>query len=96
MGCRLKEEIDLNKEAKAIIVIISALSLIIITAYFFCTGAKKENEIMSYSIIVINGEEFSTSDIKNVSYSSGYSRQVKIEFKDGMVAYTDCYILKDN
>ena len=96
MECYLKEEIDLNKEAKIIIVIISILCLILILACFFCTEAKKENEIMSYNTIVIGGEKFSTSDIKNVSYSGGYSRQVKIEFKNGMVAYTDCYILKDN
>lgn len=86
----------MNKEASIIIVIVSVLLLAIITGVLFYTEAKKENEIMSYNTIVIGGEEFSTSDIKNISYSSGYSRQVKIEFKDGMVAYTDCYILKDN
>lgn len=76
--------------------IVSTLLLMIIAGGLFYTETKNENEIMSYNTIVISGQDFSTSNIKNVSYSSGYSRQIKIEFKDGTIAYTDCYILKDN
>lgn len=89
----------MTKDAK-IVIIVSILSLIIIIGSFlyinFYTHTKKEDEIMLYNTIVISGQEFSTSDIKNVKYSNGYSRQVKIEFKNGSIAYTDCYILKDN
>lgn len=85
----------MTKDAK-IVIIVAILSLIIIIGCFFCFNSKKENEIMLYNTIVINGQEFSTSDIKNVNYSNDYSRQVKIEFKDGTIAYADCYILKNN
>jgi len=84
------------KDVKMIIVIVSALLLAIITGVLFYTEAKKENEIMSYNTIVIGGQDFPTSGIKDINYSSGYSNQVKIEFKDGSIVYTDCYILKDN
>ena len=87
----------MTKDAK-IVIIVSILSLIIIIGSFFYidfyTHAKKEDEIMLYNTIVISGQEFFTSDIKKVKYSNGYSRQVKIELKDGTIAYADCYILK--
>lgn len=89
----------MTKDAK-IVIIVSILSLITIIGSFLYidsyTHAKKEDEITLYNTIVISGQEFSTSDIKNVKYSNGYSRQVKIEFKDGTIAYADCYILKNN
>ena len=89
----------MTKDAK-IVIIVFILSLIIIVGGFLCFESyihtKKEDEIMLYNTIVISGQEFSTSDIKNVKYSNGYSTQVKIEFKDGTIAYADCYILKDN
>lgn len=85
----------MDKEAK-IVIIVFVLSLIFIIGCFFYTQTKKENEIMLYNTIIIGGQEFSTSEVKNISYASSYSRQVKIEFKDGAIAYTDCYILKDN
>ena len=89
----------MTKDAKIVIIVIVLSLILIIGGYFYLdlyTHTKKEDEIALYNTIVISGQEFSTSDIKNVKYSNGYSRQVKIEFKDGTIAYTDCYILKDN
>jgi uncharacterized protein YxeA len=79
---------------KEVIVTIIIL-LLIIFALFSCSSSLKEQEIKQFNTIVIDGTEYSTTDIKSVFLSNRESNTLKITFNDGTTVYTTDYILKN-
>ena len=79
---------------KELIVTIIILILILF-ALFSCSNSLKEQEIKKFNTIVIDGIEYSTTDIEAVLISNHESNTLKITFNDGTTVYTTDYILKN-
>jgi len=89
----------INKSgATEIGIFITAVVLIIVCVFFtMCaTSMMKYNEIKEYDYIVVNGEEYSTKDIVNVSKDLINDESTYIiTMKDGSKIYVKNYTLKN-
>lgn len=89
----------INKSgATEIGILITAVVLIIVCIFFtMCTTSMlKYNEIKDYDYIVVNGEEYSTKDIVDVSKDLINDESTYIiTMKDGSKIYVKNYTLKN-
>lgn len=89
----------INKSGATEIGILITASILIIVCVFFtmCTTSMlKYNEIKDYDYIVVNGEEYSTKDIVDVSKDLINDESTYIiTMKDGSKIYVKNYTLKN-
>lgn len=89
----------INKSGVTEIGILITTSILIIVCVFFtmcATSMMKYNEIKDYDYIVVNGEEYSTKDIVNVSKDLINDESTYIiTMKDGSKIYVKNYTLKN-
>ena len=89
----------INKNGATGIGILIAAIIVVIMGLIFTTCATsmmKYNEIKDYDYIVVNGEEYSTKDIVNVSKDLVNDESTYIiTMKDGSKIYVKNYTLKN-
>lgn len=89
----------INKNGATEIGILITTSILIIVCIFFTmctTSMMKYNEIKEYDYIVVNGEEYSTKDIVDVSKDLINDESTYIiTMKDGSKIYVKNYTLKN-
>lgn len=87
----------MNNGIKELIVMIIILAMIIVGVICLFLFAEKnkstklENEAKEYEYIVVNGESYSTKELKDIDCDYGYYTNYKFTFKDGTIAVSDSY-----
>lgn len=77
-----------------LIFIVILIGIILIVGVLIIDSSTKGNNIKDFKIIVVNGEEYDTHNIKEVE-SGGYAGAVVITLKDGTEIHTTSYTLKN-
>lgn len=91
----------MNKGIKELIVIVVLLAMMIVGVICLFLFAEKnhstklENEAKEYEYIVVNGETYLTKELKDIDCDYGYYTNYKFTFKDGTIAVSDSYTLKN-
>lgn len=91
--------IKTNKNGIAEVGIVFMAIIVIMICVFFtmcATSMVKYNEIKDYDYIVIDGEEYSTKDIENITKDLiNDSTTYIITMKDGSKIYVKNYVLRN-
>lgn len=91
----------MNNGIKELIVMIITLAMIIVGVICLFLFAEKnkstklENEAKEYEYIVVNGESYLTKELKDIDCDYGYYTNYKFTFKDGTIAVSDSYTLRN-
>ena len=89
----------MSKEIKGLILTLIVLAMVIVGVICLFLSLEKgcstrlENQAKKYEYIVINGEAYPTSELKDVDCSTGYYTSYEFVFKDGTIAVSDSYTL---